>query len=1243
MAFSTAYRALLLGCTFAACACGLPGYLPLGADGSAFAQELTENELLPGRRQLAPTEKDVTVDNLKFGAEVAIARWKVLQEDPTQQGFDAYFEIFREVARIESLERASQLAGVGLQSELAAAAAQIHADLLANDLTADAAGKAALAVLVESDGALFAEDRIERLKVSYALILDYLGDIEAARLAIELAARFAEDGLVDLAAETYADFVPYYFGLLETAAERRELVGEAAQKASLLNAPEVMRALGEVLTNAPVSEKVELSRLAFTKLDPAYLVGQLETAEGARRTTLQAWIHGVQMVSGAPPTDLAGDLFERASATANFVAFELVYAAQQDRTARKKLLEQSLGEDIGAGRPLLAFQKLNNLPLGPEDVLPVYLALIESFADHGYGTYVALLADEVAAAVSAGSISLDDVHMSSLFAALETVPDNARIDRLVEALPGTAALGERAKLRGSIRRIFAGPVDRPVGAAPIAVPSGSSGALSAAADLIGGKLVPGDAGSAPAEDLDLLAKVAERLWHYRAHRKVLADFVASETDPVLRQVVALGVTANPAFDVTGPKGAAVAAGIEALLPSLAPSHIKDLLGASIGDVDEEAIPRGQTLVRYARYLASKGEKLDVGVAETETEKRGLLEARAVFNGASEMTGMLKEVPDYLDRVRAFHRLAAARADVLDSKGWLNGAVRTEAAGPMVPEFSPNGVASDGRLTLKTSGDSDFSGTRTPFMPNLLTGPEAVTSSVPVPEHRNLLGALASIAKRGETRATRLVRFSSEHYDGLINLGAREYVFLNTGSSTPRIIFISQGVLTASELVSQIQASDPDAITFEDGIVTLNVPLAINEGAELILSGLEIKEFRLNTNKGAFLVNSGRLFVDRVTVSSFDEETGKPSFVTDGGKKPMFRPFLLSWSNSRTFASSSHFVALGYAGGRTYGLSLSAGPSDAVSKRLHSEPPTGTFINNSFDNLYYGFYTYEAEDVVYVGNELVNGVIYGLDPHDWSYNLMMAYNAAYGTQKKHGIIISREVDDSYIVGNLSFENKGSGIMLDRMSFGTIVFANDASHNKGDGFAAMESPCVLVDSNYFAGNRRAGVKIRNSWDVHVANNIVAGNRAAGVEAYIDNLRAADASEFRNFKKDPFLPVATLSAVRNQISDNAVGVAIRGATEGMYFQNRFIDQAPKYASGDIKPLAIDVVSRSMSNGVQVRSACVPKITIEKSCSLFQKGIIYSHVAQAPYRGADAAENFCVDVAGTPQANSFNSAGVE
>ena len=91
----------------------------------------------------------------------------------------------------------------------------------------------------------------------------------------------------------------------------------------------------------------------------------------------------------------------------------------------------------------------------------------------------------------------------------------------------------------------------------------------------------------------------------------------------------------------------------------------------------------------------------------------------------------------------------------------------------------------------------------------------------------------------------------------------------------------------------------------------------------------------------------------------------------------------------------------------------------------------------------------------VGNEFTDNVVYAVDPHDRSKRLVIALNTTYGTHKKHGIITSREVDGSWIVGNVSFANHGSGFMLDRDSTDTLIYGNVAFDNEQDGLTLFET--------------------------------------------------------------------------------------------------------------------------------------------------------------------------------------------
>ncbi len=1208
----------------------------------ALAQELTAEEQMPLGGELAPIERVMSEESLRFAAELAVKRWKALEAEPSAGSFDAYFEIFREVARIESFEQATKIAGVDVRSPLVMVASTVLGEMKANGLSARGAGIRALESLVAKLEGTQTIDDADSLKVRYTLVLDYMSGIDVTRLAVAIADGLGRSNRPDMALDVYSNFLTYYFERLPTAQERLELITLASARASGMVDPAAFRVLTDLLRMAPRAEKVNLAQVAFQQVD-TNVIARLSADASNSNLLLAAWLKAAESVQGLKSAADIATLREQARDSLETPAFEILSLAEKDETTRNRIVSDAVLADVSQNRAMVGYDRALNLDLAPEQAPEAYFALLQSFAADGYVNYVRSLARQIAEQTEAGRLVLSAEQTTALLLDVETTADPDFVLSLAPAFPNLSADLERIALRAGIRTIFTMPVDQAIGSTRISVGKGVNQALLTAASLANGDL-PAPASIAalapsPEDDLSLLSAVAERLWQYGERRSKLIDFMASKVGSELKQAVAIGVTGFMGFEAGEGAGGAFALEVGKLLPSTT-GEAKALLAASIGQVAEPGDLSAEALQRYARYLAATGQSI-AALTKVAGEQASLATvSAAVFTDIEPATDHIKKVENVRDRVREFRRLAEARASVLDNKGWLN-----SASHPTPTASSPLGVSlagiSDGRISAAAAADKDaVPASRRPFMPNLLLGRDAVASKIPVPMPRDSNAALADISKRGETPATRLIRFSSEHFEGIINLGVREYLYLNSDTTFPRIIFVTRGVMTMSELIGQVRATAPDAITVEDGHVTFNVPLAVNDGASLIVSGQEIRSLRLNTKAGAFLVNSGKIYFDNVTVSSFDTETGQPSYVQGYEKGVFFRPFILSWSGSETYAVDSSFVALGYSGGRTYGMSLSSGPTDAVARQVESNPPpTGYFINNSFDNLYYGFYVHEAEDIVFVGNELVDGVIYGLDPHDFSQNLMMAYNTAYGTQKKHGIIISREVDDSFIVGNLSFDNRGTGIMLDRRSYGTVVYANDASRNDGDGFSALESPCVLVENNMFYANGRSGVKIRNSWDVHVESNQIMLNKSAGIEVYIDNLEQAAQSEFRDFKKDAYSAISTVTARDNVISSNRVGMIARGASEARFLGNRFIDQLPRYVGGDLKPLALDIVAENMRSGVVVRSICMPRIPMDKECSLARDGVISAQSMQPEFGAAQGSIDLCVNTAGSPQSAAFNA----
>jgi parallel beta-helix repeat protein len=716
-------------------------------------------------------------------------------------------------------------------------------------------------------------------------------------------------------------------------------------------------------------------------------------------------------------------------------------------------------------------------------------------------------------------------------------------------------------------------------------------------------------------DVDIWRRAGKLFWGKNEQRTVVLDFAKSSAPDGLKLRLAVGATAADSFDAASESAQQLLSALqvgETMRPSSEQQKLDAALidagfGKKLNDRDEVTLFgsniqfEGDYKARLSKYLL----------------------ASATHGNFKAQTENLRKRPDYSGRVSAFRSLAILKAYKLDRANWLGADANENSQKVALEPVETDGPAEiyNSMVALKsTKAALLIKSAKRPEMPSYYPASSDVYAVMPRPSQGK-----SGVAIGGEGRIDRLTRFASEHYEIVSNLGVREHLYGAVGSITPRFIFVRSGVSSMGQLLQTVGHFNPELISEQDGNILLRAPLVIGPDATLVISGEEFKELRLSQQKSAFIINAGKIYFSDVEVTGFDEVRNTAATMPVGDPGIKFRPFILSWSASQTFAANSKFEALGYSAGSAYGFSLSSGPDDEIFEAAKPAAPTGLIVDSSFENLYYGFYAFEAEDVKLVGNEYRDGVIYGLDPHDRSRHLLMAFNSAYGTHKKHGIIISREVDDSYIIGNMSFDNAGTGIMLDRESVGTIVYANSLMNNKGDGFAALESPCALLSNNDVQGNGRIGIKVRNSWDIHIDGNIVRKNGGSGIEAYTDRLEDAVGSEARNFKEDPYSPIATLTIVRNRLQENLTAVRTNGVAVATLFDNKFVNQAPKLFAGDMKSLALDILIKSSQTPITVASNCIPKIPPRKACHLAEQGVVLSQSTNRDFRASTIAAAEC------------------
>jgi poly(beta-D-mannuronate) C5 epimerase len=313
------------------------------------------------------------------------------------------------------------------------------------------------------------------------------------------------------------------------------------------------------------------------------------------------------------------------------------------------------------------------------------------------------------------------------------------------------------------------------------------------------------------------------------------------------------------------------------------------------------------------------------------------------------------------------------------------------------------------------------------------------------------------------------------------------------------------------------------------VFVARLPIDIKPGATLQI-GDDVKDFRLSLDRGAFLVNEGKLFITGSRLEAWNEAARGPAVFRD---KHDFRPFLVSWAGSETYIVDSVVAHLGFAATKAYGVSISQF-SPKLAPVFKRPRPTGWLLNSEFFDNWYGFYCYEADDVVIRGNNYHDNIKYGIDPHDRSRRLIIAENRASGTKEKHGIIVSREVNDSWIFDNKSFENGLSGIVVDRSSVNNVVAHNQVYRNHADGITIYESPNTLLWQNLVVGNERHGIRVRNSVDADLRDNVAIGNGLSGIYGHIKNLNETD----RNIHLDPFSQEISMTIVGGQLVSNGSG---------------------------------------------------------------------------------------------------------
>ncbi|VFT12163.1 alginate-c5-mannuronan-epimerase AlgG [Pseudomonas aeruginosa] len=345
---------------------------------------------------------------------------------------------------------------------------------------------------------------------------------------------------------------------------------------------------------------------------------------------------------------------------------------------------------------------------------------------------------------------------------------------------------------------------------------------------------------------------------------------------------------------------------------------------------------------------------------------------------------------------------------------------------------------------------------------------------------------------------------------------------------PQAIFIEGGYVNLAQLAGKLPASALGTGR-AGGVSSPACRSWSSQGATLDIDK-QVKELRLSQERGAFLVNDGMLFVRDSKVTGWSESKKEPAWFKTPNE---FRPFLISWGGAEVYLSNSTFTSFGYNASKAYGISISQ-YSPGMDKQMKRPRPQG--LGDRLDHR----------------RQLVRLLLLrGRRPGGEGQHLPRQHRLRHRPARPFAPPDHRrqhrprdqeearhhrlaEVNDSFIFNNRSYENKLSGIVLDRNSEGNLVAYNEVYRNHSDGITLYESGDNLLWGNQVLANRRHGIRVRNSVNIRLYENLAAGNQLIGVYGHIKDLTNTD----RNIALDPFDTKVSLIVVGGKLAGNGSG---------------------------------------------------------------------------------------------------------
>ena len=300
----------------------------------------------------------------------------------------------------------------------------------------------------------------------------------------------------------------------------------------------------------------------------------------------------------------------------------------------------------------------------------------------------------------------------------------------------------------------------------------------------------------------------------------------------------------------------------------------------------------------------------------------------------------------------------------------------------------------------------------------------------------------------------------------------------TYDSSTQSLTIKCGSLTLTDIDNSLQNGNILMLESEK-VWRLNADLVIENGASLSITPQETSWLKLMTPHG--IIAFGNVVIDSVKITSWDSATN--TYATTDGERP--RSFITLWEGGKgqMNITNSELAYLGYHKSHKQGLAYYSGDGSLL-------------LNNDVHHMWYGFYSNNVGFLTIENSHFHDNVIYGLDPHTGTHDMVIRNNVVNNITKGIGIICSFECDDILIENNVVYDVSSVGIMLSRSTTNSIIRNNvvyDSGKN-GGGISIDDSSYNQAYNNTLSEGR-FGIKVSKNSD----HNLVHSNSIADYSSY------------------------------------------------------------------------------------------------------------------------------------------------